>query len=34
MSKFYAEDSQILGVTVQNLAALAMWRPVFLYPCC
>jgi hypothetical protein len=33
-SKFHAEDPQILGATVQNLAALAIWRPVFLYPCC
>jgi hypothetical protein len=32
-SKFYAEDSQILGATLQNLFTRTIWRPEFMYPC-
>jgi hypothetical protein len=32
-SKFYAEEPQLLGATLQNLFDRANWRPVFLHPC-
>ena len=31
-SKFYTDDPQILGATVQNLVVTATWRQGFLYP--
>jgi hypothetical protein len=33
LGKFYTEDPQILGATVQNLEATAMWLPGFVHPC-
>jgi hypothetical protein len=32
-SKFYAEDSQILGATLPNLFARTIWRPEFMHLC-
>jgi len=32
-SKFHFEDPQILGATVQNLGATAIWDPEFVHPC-
>jgi len=31
-SKFYTEEPQMLGATVQNSDATATWRPGVLYP--
>jgi hypothetical protein len=32
-SNFHIEDPQILGATVQNSVAMAIWRPGFVHPC-
>lgn len=32
-SKYYREDPQTYGATLQNLIATSTWRPAFLYPC-
>jgi len=32
-SKFYTEDPQVWGATIQNSVAMATWRPGFVQTC-